>query len=97
MQGAADLPRILGEEAVRFLARTATGVQLAETNHPSEVGERSWTISCPGVSEIQFHFDARSSLPRGSTLSIYLDAAGANAHTEKLAQGTALRCPYFIQ
>ena len=71
-----SLPDTLADECVRFLARTATGVQQAETNHPSEVGERSWTLACPGVSMMQLHFDARSWLARGASLSIYLDVAG---------------------
>ena len=73
----AALPDVLGEECVRFLARSATGVQQCECTHPSEVStlDRTYTLSCPGVSVMQLHFDARSWLSRGSTLTIYLDAA----------------------
>ena len=70
-----NLPTMLGNECVRFLARGATGVQQAESNHPSECADRVVALACPGASSMHLQFDCRTWLSRGSSLGVYLDAA----------------------
>lgn len=70
------LHELLAVECMRYLARSATCAQHAESTHPSEpTMDELFVLSCPGASMMQLIFDSRSWLSRGSTLTVFFDAA----------------------
>ena len=56
------------------LARTRH-VRQVESSHPCECGELLLQLHCPGVAQLQLQLDARTQLPKGARLGVYLDAA----------------------
>ena len=57
------------------MARAATSVRQVESSHPCECAEQLLPLHCPGAAQLHLHFDARTQLPGGARLGVYLDAA----------------------
>ena len=69
------LPHLLARECSAFVARAATSVRQVESSHPCECAEQLLALHCPGAAQLHLHFDARTQLPGGARLGVYLDAA----------------------
>ena len=46
-----------------------------ESAHPSEVATTLQRVECPGAAAVHLHLDARTQLPRGARLAVFLDAS----------------------
>ena len=62
-------------QAVRFLALSSASVRHVESTHPASAARSLHCLRLPGAALIRISFDARSTLPRGACLALYLNAA----------------------